>query len=131
MKQIWITRIIYFKCFFFFQLKQSFVFLYDFFLRCFVCVDFDPHISSLMQNCIFLQAAPQSLSSMSHPLPHPSCYSWCVDFQDTVSGRVCSYWCSLYLINLVTTNQSVSLASIPYLSTLVPREYFLRDCTKK
>lgn len=38
-----------------------------------------------------------------------------------VSGHVYSCWCSLYLINLVTTNQSVSLARIPYLSTQVPR----------
>lgn len=54
----------------------------------------------------------------------PGCYSWRVDYQDRVSGLVCSYWCSLYLINLVTTNQSVSLARIPYFSTQVRREYF-------
>ena len=116
----------------FFQLKQSFVSVYDFFFfRCFFCVDFDPHISSPMQNCIFLQTAPQSLSSMSHPLPHPGCCSWCVGYQDTVSGHVCSYWCSLYLINLVTTNRSVSLARIPYLSTQVPREYFYGIALKR
>lgn len=34
-------------------------------------VDFDLHISSLVQNCIFLQAAPESLSSTPGPLPHP------------------------------------------------------------
>lgn len=43
---------------------------------------------------------------------------------------LCSSWCPLYLINLVTTNQPVSLARMPYLSTQVPSEFFLWGCTR-
>lgn len=48
-----------------------------------------------------------------------------------VPGPVCSSWWPLYLISLVTANQSVSLARMPYLSTHSGDPgIFLCFCTK-
>lgn len=128
MKQVCITRLIYFR--WFFQLQQSFVFSYDFFGRCFVYVDFDPHVYSLIHNCIFPQSAPQSLSSVPHLQPHPSGFSWCVNYWDTASGHVCSYWCSLYLINFVALINLYLLQEYLILTPKYPENIFLWDGTK-
>lgn len=44
---------------FFFPVTAVICILHDIFLRCFVYVDFDPHIPSVVQSRIFLQAVPQ------------------------------------------------------------------------
>ena len=104
---------------------SSLLYLYDFFffLRYFVCVDFNPHLPSLLQNRIFLQAVPQSLSSMPHPLLHPlSAPGACITRIQFLVLSVPTDVLYIYVINLVTTNQSVSLARIPYLRTQVRRK---------
>lgn len=94
-----------------------------FFLRHFVCVDFNPHLPSVLQNRIFLQAAPQSLSSMPHPLLHPlAALGACITRVQFLVLSVPTDVLYIYVINLVTTNQSVSLAGKAYLRTQVPRK---------
>lgn len=126
MKQIYftgITGILDFKCF---PIVAVICVCMTFFFFWSVCLsDVDRHVSSLvLQNYSFLQGAPSPPKFQAPSPASPGCYCWCMHHQDTVPGPVCSYWCPLYLINLVTTNQSASVAAAPYLSTQVARNFF-------
>lgn len=74
----------------FFSNYSNHLYLHDFFEVFILILTL---ISPLVQNCIFLQPAPGSLSSMPHPLPHPlatPCYSL------ALPGY--SFWACLFIL---------------------------------
>lgn len=122
MKQICITRLIYFR--WFFQLQQSFVFLYDFsgevfclrwFWTSYFFSDTQLHLSAV---CVLVtkfhapSSAAPTLILLVCELPRYSFWS-------------CLFLLMFFIVNkFCGTNQSACPPGIPYLNTQVRREYF-------